>query len=113
MSEEFSALVSARRCSPETEERTVLAHDLVKDCHDQLLQRCGGGVVDDARLAALQTRADRQGSGQQLALEFFGIVLEQRRQSLQDPELDVETYPCQQRLWLPVSPAPPTLRDDF
>lgn len=69
--------------------RTVFDNYLVKYGDDELLESGGGGVVDDGIFARLQDEADIQGGNQQLALDVDGIVGQQRRECLEDLELNV------------------------
>jgi hypothetical protein len=47
-------------------------------------------VVDDGILAGLQNEADVQGRDKQLSLDIGRVIGEQRRQCLEDLELDIE-----------------------
>ena len=55
-----------------------------------MLQCCGGRVVDDGVLATLQGEANVECIDQEVSPEIDRIVLQQRRQGLEDLELDVE-----------------------
>ena len=72
----------------------ILCNNLVEDGDDELLQRCGRGVVDDGILAGLEDEAYIQCSHQKVILYVRGIILQKRGQGLENLELNIETSIC-------------------